>query len=141
MALSYLLPFSKGRSGWGSSLEVISKTHPTSVLPSKEREEDDSTDKPKVMSFSRKKFILVLLSIGLFLPTASFAAAAKLEYSAWMPYWKKASSTADILPHLAAFSEVSPFSYTVRTDGTIADTAKITQEPWSSFLSVARAKK
>ncbi|MFA5831455.1 MAG: glycosyl hydrolase family 18 protein [Candidatus Paceibacterota bacterium] len=93
------------------------------------------------MSFSRKKFILVLLSIGLFLPTASFAAAAKLEYSAWMPYWKKASSTADILPHLAAFSEVSPFSYTVRTDGTIADTAKITQEPWSSFLSVARAKK
>ena len=93
------------------------------------------------MSSSNKKFILVFLLAGFFLPTASFAATAKLEYSAWMPYWKKASSTADILPHLTAFSEVSPFSYTVRSDGTLADTMKITQEPWPSFMAAARAKK
>ncbi|MCX6736345.1 MAG: glycosyl hydrolase family 18 protein [Candidatus Parcubacteria bacterium] len=93
------------------------------------------------MSFSHKKFILVLLVIGIFLPAVSFGATAKLEYSAWMPYWKKASSTADMLPHLTAFSEVSPFSYTVKADGTIVDTARITQEPWKSFLTAARAKK
>jgi len=93
------------------------------------------------MSFSRKKFILVLVSFSIFLPTISFGATAKLEYSAWMPYWRKASSTADILPHLTSFSEVSPFSYTVKENGILVDTSKITDEPWPSFLSVARAKK
>jgi spore germination protein YaaH len=93
------------------------------------------------MFISHKKFILVLLAFGIFLPTVSFAATAKLEYSAWMPYWKKASSTADILPHLTAFSEVSPFSYTVTGNGIIVDTMRIKQEPWPSFLASARAKK
>ncbi len=97
------------------------------------------------MYFSNKKISKVffgILSVAVFLaPTVSFGATSKLEYSAWMPYWKKASSTADMLPHLSAFSEVSPFSYTVKADGTIVDTAKITQEPWKSFLTSARAKK
>ena len=88
-----------------------------------------------------KKFILVFLVGLFFLPTVSFGAQTKLEYSAWLPYWRKASSTADILPHLSAFSEVSPFSYSVKPDGTLVDTMKIKSEPWPSFFSLARTKK
>ncbi len=97
------------------------------------------------MYFSNKKikkvFFGVFILAVFFVPAISFGATTKLEYSAWMPYWKKASSTADMLPHLTTFSEVSPFSYTVKADGTIVDTARITQEPWKSFLISARAKK
>ncbi|MCX6738728.1 MAG: glycosyl hydrolase family 18 protein [Candidatus Parcubacteria bacterium] len=98
-----------------------------------------------MMYFSNKKITKVFFGVFIlavfFVPAISFGATTKLEYSAWMPYWKKASSTADMLPHLTTFSEVSPFSYTVKTDGTIVDTARITQEPWKSFLISARAKK
>jgi spore germination protein YaaH len=88
------------------------------------------------------KIILGTFLTAIFcLPVTTFGATAKLEYSAWMPYWKKSSSTADILPHLSTFTEVSPFSYTVKSDGTIVDTAKITAEPWKSFFVSARAKK
>ncbi|MDO8714237.1 MAG: glycosyl hydrolase family 18 protein, partial [Polynucleobacter sp.] len=31
-----------------------------------------------------------------------------------------------------------PFGYTVKSDGTLADTAKLTQEPWTSFIAAAK---
>lgn len=95
----------------------------------------------RVMIPSYKKFIFVFLTGLFFLPTSSFGAQTKLEYSAWLPYWRKASSTADILPHLGSFAEVSPFSYSVKSDGTLVDTLKIKTEPWPSFFALARTKK
>jgi spore germination protein YaaH len=97
------------------------------------------------MFFLNTKFYKIILGAVLTavfcLPTIVFGATTKLEYSAWMPYWKKASSTVDMLPNLSIFTEVSPFSYTVKPDGTLVDTAKITAEPWKSFIVSARAKK
>jgi hypothetical protein len=43
--------------------------------------------------------------------------------------------------HLTTFKEVNPFGYTVRADGTLADTAKLSQEPWLSLQKAAQAKK
>jgi spore germination protein YaaH len=88
-----------------------------------------------------KLFLGSILTAIFCMPISVFSATAKLEYSAWMPYWKKSSSTIDMLPHLSVFTEVSPFSYTVKANGMLVDTAKITQEPWKSFLVSARAKK
>jgi spore germination protein YaaH len=39
------------------------------------------------------------------------------------------------------FTEVSPFAYSVNPDGTLVDRMKITEEPWTSALASARAKK
>ncbi|MFA5997613.1 MAG: glycosyl hydrolase family 18 protein [Candidatus Paceibacterota bacterium] len=61
-----------------------------------------------------------------------------LEFSGWIPYWRTATGTLDVLPHLGQLSSVMPFGYTMHEDGTLADTAKLTEEPWVSFIAEAR---
>ncbi|KKU03595.1 MAG: hypothetical protein UX06_C0039G0004 [Candidatus Giovannonibacteria bacterium GW2011_GWA2_45_21] len=68
--------------------------------------------------FTKTAFIIVFL---LMILPYSASAAAKLEVSGWLPYWRAASSTADVLPHLSDLKEVNPFGYSVKSDGTLAD--------------------
>jgi spore germination protein YaaH len=65
----------------------------------------------------------------------------KFEISGWIPYWRAATGTQDVLPHLDEITEVNPFVYSVRTDGTIVDNGAMDQEPWTSFIAAAKAKK
>lgn len=84
-------------------------------------------------------FVLACMS---FAPApASAATATKFEVSGWMPYWRSATSTADVLPHLDLVTEVNPFVYTLKSDGTLVDNGKLTEEPWVSFIAAAKAKK
>ncbi len=80
-------------------------------------------------------FVLIVLS----LPVVTHA--APLEVSGWMPYWRAATSTVDTTNHLSQLTEVNPFGFSVKNDGTLADTAKLTEEPWKSFIATAKAKK
>ncbi len=83
---------------------------------------------------------LVLVAVLCVLP--AFAdAATKLEVSGWMPYWRAASSTADASKHFNQITEVNPFGYSVKLDGTLADTLKIKEEPWASFIKDAKKNK
>ncbi len=66
--------------------------------------------------------------------------STKLEFSGWLPYWRVASSTKDVLPHLDQLAEVNPFGYTVKKDGTLNDALKITSPEWQNFIKEARAK-
>ncbi len=34
-----------------------------------------------------------------------------------------------------------PFGYTMKNDGTLADTARLTEEPWKSFIATAKQNK
>ncbi|MFA5022731.1 MAG: glycosyl hydrolase family 18 protein [Candidatus Paceibacterota bacterium] len=86
-----------------------------------------------------KKTLLVLF-ILLFLPLASFGATTKLEFSAWVPYWKKTAAITEAQANLSKLTTIMPFSYEVRTDGTVWDPMKITKEPWASLIASARAK-
>ena len=80
--------------------------------------------------------------VGLCAPLSAAAApqAVALEVSGWIPYWKTASGTADALAHLDAFTEINPFGYIVKTDGTLHDAAGLTKEPWVSLIAAAKAK-
>ncbi len=62
------------------------------------------------------------------------------EISGWLPYWKKASSTVDVMPHLSELTSVMPFGYSMKTNGTLADTAQLSEEPWTSLIAAARAE-
>ncbi len=93
------------------------------------------------MKRSTHYLIGLLVVSAILVPDVSFAATAKLEVSGWLPYWRKATSTADIAPHLSVFKEINPFGYSVKSDGTLADTAKLTEEPWTSLIAAAKAKK
>ncbi|MBP9711069.1 MAG: hypothetical protein KBD50_02320 [Candidatus Pacebacteria bacterium] len=79
----------------------------------------------------------------LLVPLFANAATVKstLEVSGWMPYWRAATSTADTQKNLSLITTVHPFGYNVQKDGTIVNTARLGEEPWSTFVAQARAKK
>ncbi|MEK7094348.1 MAG: glycosyl hydrolase family 18 protein [Patescibacteria group bacterium] len=68
-------------------------------------------------------------------------AVGAFETSGWIPYWRATTGTQDVLPNLSKLTSVMPFGYTLKTDGTLADTAKLTEEPWVPFIAAARAAK
>ena len=93
-----------------------------------------------------KSGIARILGVCLFVfclaqPHQAHAATTKFEIGGWIPYWRTATGTQDVLPHLSQLTHVSPFGYTVKSDGTLFDAAKITEEPWVSFIATAKAKK
>mgnify|MGYP001580353124 FL=1 len=97
------------------------------------------------------RLILTIFVLSFFLGTSGAEAATKaavkkavppkLEVSGWIPYWRKATGTAEALAHLSAFTELNPFGYTVKNDGTLADTAKMDEEPWPTLIAAAKKKK
>ncbi len=87
------------------------------------------------------KYAYGLLGLALFVLPVSASAATSFEISGWMPYWRSATSTRDVLPHLDELTEVNPFVYTLKNDGTFLDNGKMGEEPWKSFIVAAKAKK
>src|SRR3990167_10952053 len=71
---------------------------------------------------------------------ASAASDTKLEVTGWIPYWRTATGTADTLPHLDKLTEVNPFVYTLKQDGTLKDNGELDKEPWLSFIAEAKKK-
>jgi spore germination protein YaaH len=69
-------------------------------------------------------------------------AKSTLEFSGWIPYWRTATGTADVLPHLSQLKRINPFGYTVKLDGSLNDASKLEQPGvWDAFIAEARAKK
>lgn len=83
------------------------------------------------------KKALILVAV-IFLPLIS--QAKSLEFSAWVPYWKKTAAVAETKTNLTKLATIMPFSYEVKSDGTIWDAMKIKQEPWVSLIANAKAK-
>jgi len=78
-------------------------------------------------------FALFLLPIG--------AQAAVFETGGWIPYWRSATGTQDVLPRLTTLTTVHPFGYTVKNDGTLYDALGIDAEPWTTFINAAKQNK
>jgi spore germination protein YaaH len=69
--------------------------------------------------------------------------AGRFEVSGWIPYWRAATGTADILPHLSSFTSVMPFGYVVQNDGSLHDAFALefdTPRATSSATLLASAK-
>lgn len=73
--------------------------------------------------------------------TSSVSTNSPLEFSGWIPYWRSATGTRDVLPHLTQLKSVMPFGYTMKNNGTLADTAHLREEPWTSFIAEAKKQK
>jgi len=70
--------------------------------------------------------------------TGSAQAGSSLEISGWIPYWRSKLGVESILPHLDIFTEVNPFMYTVKQDGTLYQASSLSNDEW--VLLRARAK-
>lgn len=93
-------------------------------------------------SFPSHRAVLFMVSTFLLLGATPFGAhAAAFEISGWIPYWRAATGTIDVLPHLSQLTEVNPFGYSVKNDGSLYDLGKFTEEPWVSFFAKAKAAK
>lgn len=68
-------------------------------------------------------------------------AVGQFEFSGWIPYWRSATGTEDVLPHLSKLTGIMPFAYSVKSDGTIKDNAHLAEEPWISFIAEAKKNK
>ncbi len=80
-------------------------------------------------------FVATLVCATLIFPTSVFAASNTFVYAAWLPYWKKASGTPEMLAHVGQMKELSPFSYEVEPDGTIGDAMRLAREPWVGLFA------
>lgn len=58
--------------------------------------------------------------------------STSFEVSGWLPYWRAATSTADVLPHLNKVTEINPFGFTVKNNGQLFDAAGLLAYPLAS---------
>jgi spore germination protein YaaH len=90
-------------------------------------------------------FLVLALFAGAFPAQAATTSKATpsttLEFSGWIPYWRTAAGTADVTPHLSSLTEVNPFGYTVKTDGSLNDALPTTDPSWQKLFKDAKAKK
>lgn len=77
-----------------------------------------------------------MVSVALFSP--SFAAAADLEVSGWIPYWKAKEGAKDALANLDSLDALHPFAFGVKADGSLKDEAKLSKSHWKRLFSAAR---
>jgi len=74
--------------------------------------------------------------------TAKKVTLAPIEITGWIPYWRVATGTADVIPNIKKLTTVEPFGFTVKNDGSLYDALKVASSTqWQSLISVARAKK
>lgn len=72
---------------------------------------------------------------------AQAASSSKLEVSGWIPYWRTEAGTKDAKKNISKMTEINPFAYSVRADGSLADTAKINGKNWQSLITEAQKKR
>jgi len=95
------------------------------------------------------KFVFFL---ALFAPLGTYAKSAmptntplpkvaSFEISGWIPYWRMATGTADALTHLNTFTEINPFGYTVKKDGSLFDALPVDAPQWQILMNSARIEK
>lgn len=88
-----------------------------------------------------KNILWLFVLIPLALPYGGFAATNEpFEISGWIPYWRAEKGIESILPNLSNFSEVNPFVYTVRQDGTLNEASPLTDAQWVNLATQAKVR-
>jgi len=87
-----------------------------------------------------RNIILVALFFLSPLSADAVVISKPFEVSGWIPYWRTATGTADALQYLDVFTEINPFVYTLKNDGSLVDNGKLNEEPWISFIAEAKKR-
>ncbi len=77
----------------------------------------------------------ILSGLVLFQGPAFAATASHLYYGAWMPYWSESAMVQPLTRHVTEFKEISPFSYSVNSDGSLKDNLNILQGSWLNWVT------
>ena len=87
-----------------------------------------------------RSFLKIALIAGLILAPIATLNAAKPSfiYAVWLPFWQSQNGAQDIALNLDSLNEVSPFSYEMRSDGTLLDDLVIGNGSWDGWFSAVR---
>lgn len=89
--------------------------------------------------------LAVLIIFALSLVPHDAQAAQPFEISGWIPYWRAATGTADVLPRMRSLTAIMPFGYIVQNDGSLYDAFKMSATSSTStsatLIAAARANK
>ena len=83
--------------------------------------------------------LFAVLLLCIILPAPALA-AADLEVSGWIPYWSGTKGPKDARAHLDALTEIHPFVYVIKSDGTLKDLAGLEKRDWEKLIDSARDK-
>ncbi len=105
------------------------------------------------MTISRVFALLMIIGLvgGTFAPSALAASSSSkttkpssssstLEFSGWVPYWATVKGAADADANLSQLTEVNPFGYTVKSDGSLNDAMSLGTSDWQNLFRDARKK-
>jgi len=93
------------------------------------------------MHVSSRKLMVSFLLLGLFAPvfaSAQLATTNSMQISGWIPYWRSERGVESILPHIENFTEVNPFMYTVKIDGTLNPASLLSNPEWVKLKAKAK---
>lgn len=85
------------------------------------------------------KYLLLLSLVVLFAIPGTTSAATAFEVSGWIPYWRAATGTTDVLPHMKSLTAVMPFGYIVQNDGSLHDAFNLSATSSTSTASLLRS--
>jgi spore germination protein len=81
---------------------------------------------------------LSMLAVLLSMPLGARAASSDLEYSGWIPYWRVTEGTKDARKNISKLSEINPFAFSIREDGSLYDNMKLEKKAWQDLFKVAK---
>lgn len=81
---------------------------------------------------------MLALSLFTLIAPAANAASKSIEIDGWIPYWATDKGTADADAHLSQLTEVNPFGYTVKSDGSLYDAMNLSSGSWKSLIRDAQ---
>jgi spore germination protein YaaH len=84
---------------------------------------------------------IISIFVLVFVCSPMFVSAATLQFSGWVPFWRKTAGVADAVAHIDQLNTVSPFAYHVDKNGKLLDDAKLQSAPWDTLVNAAGGKK
>lgn len=72
---------------------------------------------------------------AMLIPVISFAA---FNFAAWLPFWKKQPGAQQFALQMEKFQSISPFSYEVKSDGSLKDSLNMDSGFWSEWLDAVK---
>ncbi|MFA6257364.1 MAG: glycosyl hydrolase family 18 protein [Candidatus Paceibacterota bacterium] len=103
----------------------------------------------QILIYTNIAFIVALFFSNLPVALAATSVStADIEIAGWIPYWSIVAGAKDAETHIDALDILHPFGYSVKTDGTLSDLAKVDKKnsdltaraAWQSLFSLARDK-
>ncbi len=61
-----------------------------------------------------------------------------LRVSGWLPYWGKDAGIASLAGKMELFDEIDAFAFGVKPDGSLTDTARVSDAPWTTFRDAVK---